>query len=1047
MKLHTLSLLIITLVLTGACSQNNQQDLKPLSLVNSKLISDRPQNVTSVVTIIKLKERPLFAELKNGKIDPELKDKIVKEQKETLEKLKGISEEIKLLYSYRFVMNALAVATPVKYSAQIKKISTVHSVKREARFHRPETTESKSASKKFGEMTSVKFIKAHKVHDELNVKGQGMRVGIIDTGIDYTHAMFGGEGTEEAYKKVDPTTPNDIFPSKKVVGGIDLVGSQYIPSSIIVDQRIPKPDMNPLDEAGHGTHVAGTVAGLGDNVNTYDGVAPAAELFAIKVFGKKGGTGEAVIIAGLEYAADPNGDLDPSDKLDVVNLSLGGSYGKRYNLYREAATNLVNGGIVMVASAGNSGHEPYIVGSPGTTEDAISVAASVDGMEKNWKFDSISFTDVDAQLSLVEVVEGDLSKPVAESKDVKSILVFAGIAATDFSDELKESLKGNIALIDRGEVSFIDKLKRAYEAGAIGVVVANNKPGAPFGMGGDEKVDLPAIMVSQAIGSSLKEKMKKGDVIADFGSEASIGKPHLIDTLTSFSSRGPRSNDSLIKPEVAAPGFKIISAAVGTGTKAAALNGTSMSAPHVAGVMALLKQHRKELSARELKTVLMNTSELIKDSSKNIYPVAMQGAGRVDTYKAATSTVLAMPYSVSLGETSLLSSKKMRRTITLKNLSEKDMTLATQVTSSEGLKVTIDRTVVIKTKESKSITVDFLLQRTAKTEATSEEEAYISFKAENKVVARVPVLAVIKNISKIAADNFKIHSSDILDSEGALVTLDLKNQAKNKGEVLLFNTLGTDSRKPADLNTIQTKSRSCDLQKAGYRIVTKNNTKMLQFGFKLFSPVSRWQACEISIQIDSDGDSIAEQELGGISHKNLEGMDRAVQPGYYSVLLDAVKARKIRSTYETAVANEPNEDVKSPNYLEAILDSQVMTTYSHSTVAIVEVDLAKLKLNTEGQLRVKMGVLHSVSGSVEYDDYLGKLEDQWLTLSLNEAEQGFVGLPEKVELGASQNESLSFVKGAGGHSLMILAPMNLSKGSQSISSDHQSLNTKPVFLH
>src|SRR5690606_4911955 len=139
----------------------------------------------------------------------------------------------------------------------------------------------------------------------------------------------------------------------------------------------------PLDEGGHGSHVAGTIAGAGDGINSYDGVAPDASLYAIKVFGAEGSTGTSVVVAALEYAADPDADLDPSDRLDVVNLSLGSSFGSANNLYTEAMENLDRAGTVVVASAGNSGHMHYITGSPGTSDTVLSVAASIDNMEHN----------------------------------------------------------------------------------------------------------------------------------------------------------------------------------------------------------------------------------------------------------------------------------------------------------------------------------------------------------------------------------------------------------------------------------------------------------------------------------------------------------------------------------------------------------------------------------------------------------------------------------------------------------------------------------------
>ena len=168
-----------------------------------------------------------------------------------------------------------------------------------------------------------------------------------------------------------------------------LLGLSLISGSLDFDTQVPKPDPDPLDESGHGTHVAGTVAGIGDGINTYNGVAPGATLHALKVFGISGSTTDSVVIAAMEYAADPNKDLDSSDRLDVVNLSLGGGYGSPNSLYDVAVKNLANGGTISVIAAGNSGDSPFIVGSPSTAAEALSVAASVDAMDHNWKSPAI----------------------------------------------------------------------------------------------------------------------------------------------------------------------------------------------------------------------------------------------------------------------------------------------------------------------------------------------------------------------------------------------------------------------------------------------------------------------------------------------------------------------------------------------------------------------------------------------------------------------------------------------------------------------------------
>ena len=122
-----------------------------------------------------------------------------------------------------------------------------------------------------------------------------------------------------------------------------------------------------------------------------------------------------------------------------------------------------------------------------------------------------------------------------------------------------------------------------------------------------------------------------------------------------------------------------------------------------------------------------------------------------------------------------------------------------------------------------------------------------------------------------------------------------------------------------------------------------------------------------------------------------------------------------------------------------------MVTYDHSTLSILEVPIEKLKLNHTGHLQIKVGVLHSIRGSVEHDDYLETLEDNWISLSIHESEQGYLGLTEKLEIAAGQSKEISLEKGAGNHGLMVVAPMNLSKSDRSVLSDRQSLTATPNY--
>jgi subtilisin family serine protease len=225
--------------------------------------------------------------------------------------------------------------------------------------------------------------------------GRGIRVGVVDSGIDYTHADFGGPGTPAAYSSnnraiIEPGT----FPTAKVVGGFDFAGDAYDATSLNPANRIPHPDPDPLDCNGHGTHVAGTLAGYGVNANgtTFSGpytsgldfsafqigpgVAPEAQLYAYKVFGCSGAT--ELLTLAIERAVDPNGDGDPSDHLDVLNISLGSPFGGNDDPDSVAVDNAVRAGVVVVTAAGDTGNIFYATDSPASARLAIAVGASYD---------------------------------------------------------------------------------------------------------------------------------------------------------------------------------------------------------------------------------------------------------------------------------------------------------------------------------------------------------------------------------------------------------------------------------------------------------------------------------------------------------------------------------------------------------------------------------------------------------------------------------------------------------------------------------------------
>ncbi len=231
--------------------------------------------------------------------------------------------------------------------------------------------------------------------------GAGVQIGIIDSGIDYTHATFGGAGTASAYQLAQSSST--FSPTAKVVGGWDFAGDDYDPGT--PGREIPQPDANPLDCDGHGTHVAATAAGYGvtaqgqrfgtgqisdysnavstpnwaeqfgtGNIGVAPGMAPLAELYALRIFGCTGGSG--LIIPALERSADPNGDGDISDHLDIVNMSLGGDFGSPEDPDSVAANNAVAAGIVVVAAMGNIGDVTDSGSAPANAQNVIAVGAS-----------------------------------------------------------------------------------------------------------------------------------------------------------------------------------------------------------------------------------------------------------------------------------------------------------------------------------------------------------------------------------------------------------------------------------------------------------------------------------------------------------------------------------------------------------------------------------------------------------------------------------------------------------------------------------------------
>lgn len=1029
----TKSIFLITSLLSlFSCQQREigQQETRPAA---NFAISERVQQYDQFLSLIELKEKPLFqVQYENkalGKVDNVQKVKILREQNEMIKKLRSISTDIKVVYRYQKVLNALAVVVPRAYEEAVEKLQGAEFVEREGQFNPieaiipqldPFETAANPAGNQGGPTLATKnstsFIGALKAQ-AMGIDGSNIKVGVIDTGIDYLHKMLGGPGTKEAYDAQVLGQSNSFFPNQKVVGGIDLVGAKYDPSSPVFANTIPQPDDNPMDEGGHGTHVAGSVAGIGDGINTYNGVAPKADLYAIKVFGA-GSVGDSVVIKALEYAADPNGDFDLADQLDVVNLSLGSSYGGAHLLYRKAIRNIALAGTVVVASAGNSGHTSYITGSPGSTEEAISVAASVDDMDHNIKKQASIFETTSEPNYKVAVEEGGITKKLKDTGDVSGILVDAGFADTDFDQNLKDELNGNIALISRGNVSFLEKLNRAKEAGAIAAVVFNNKPGAPIVMGGDGAVDIPGVMVSQEAGTFLLAEMAKAPVTAKLSDKAFVLNLELVDTLTSFSSRGPRIGDALLKPEISAPGFNIISAALGSGDQATRMSGTSMSAPHMAGVMALMKQKAQDietqigrpLSNEEFKSLVMNQARRISDAAGKEYAVSQQGAGRVQIHKSILSKVIATPSSYSLGQHFLSGPITIEKKLTVLNLDEaSDLNLHVSFEGHKAIELISFGALEVPGLAETTINLEFEIDPTKLLDYHNEMDGFIQVINQGEVIAHIPVLMIGTKVAGLEISNVAGNTKE--------AQIALSNFNDQAGKAMLFNFLGSDSKVKQNRFFSFGTEKDCDLKNVGYRIIETpadspvptevDPVRMLEIAYELYDSRNSFQPCELLTLVDTDEDDIPDYELIGAMGSNM-GLETS---DFTSMLFDAKKMRQARRAYEQSHIKNLPAKLDRPNFKAALVDQNPMDVYLNSSIAVVRLPIQKLGLAVDtAELNVKVLIDRTNARNSERDDYLGNHFFAWEALKL-QAEALPIKSSTDLEVGFAGTQSMKVVRG------------------------------------
>lgn len=463
---------------------------------------------------------------------------------------------------------------------------------------------------------SIPAISANKVWDLKDsngypLTGKGTLVGVIDTGIDYWHPDLGGG----LGKKPDGTY-------YKVIGGYDFS------------------EMNPIafdpSYSFHGTHVAGIIAGIGEagiavGKPVSKGVAPEANLISYKVFTSKSkSTGSDAILYALEQAV--------IDKCDVVNLSLGRDYGWTEDPLALACNRSAKAGVVVVASAGNSGdsdsnYNLFPISTPSTGRDTISCASSDETVKIgfSYKTETKNLKIIGRQLKNSPILPMD--------KEYEIVPISGSGLKNDFADV---EVKGKVVLLKRGNISFQEKNDNARNAGAIALIIYNYTNGLFSGVLDPKETNLPTLGIDKEDGEELIEQQSRNKTYIQFQDFP------MLSTMSNFSSKGP-TPDLILKPDLTAPGSNILSSIPGGGYEY--MSGTSMAAPHVSGGAAILKQLHPDFTPMEIKSLLVNYSDILIDPSKEeYYSLLKQGSGRLNLYKSVLGNIIANPVSISLQE-------------------------------------------------------------------------------------------------------------------------------------------------------------------------------------------------------------------------------------------------------------------------------------------------------------------------------------------------------------------------------------------------------------
>jgi len=469
--------------------------------------------------------------------------------------------------------------------------------------------------------------------------GAGVKVGVIDTGIDTTHSCFADAG----------------YPTHLQLGDKKYTNNKVIVARVF-NNKLNQNGFDAKAVQDHGTHVAGTIACNFETPATVtgavipqgvSGVAPRALLGNYNIFpGNVENARSEDILNALEAAY--------RDGMDIVNMSLGGGSHGIQDLLTVAVDNLDKANMISAVAAGNSGPGHYTVESPGSAARALTAGASTVNHQVT--------NPVTAGAASAAGVIGDFGTPAAwPVTGTLRVLAGDGVSGLNLACAALPAAPDatSVALIQRGVCDFSLKLYNVQQAGYTAAVVGNRVGGAPFTMGKGVAPTDPTI-TGVMIGLDTVDAFK-----AENGKAVTIAGPtytypfYDADVMADFSSQGPTDVDFRVKPDVVAPGVNVLSSIptsnCGGKDCFAFFQGTSMATPHLAGVAAVIRQQHQDWPAWAIRSAVVNTADVDVLTKYTLDGLAtdvnISGAGRVNVESAAGATALLDPVSVSFGST------------------------------------------------------------------------------------------------------------------------------------------------------------------------------------------------------------------------------------------------------------------------------------------------------------------------------------------------------------------------------------------------------------